>query len=50
VEAIIRITIAEHEKIHDAILGQSPAEAREAMARHIMNAAARVGLTLVLDE
>jgi GntR family transcriptional repressor for pyruvate dehydrogenase complex len=49
-EAIIRITIAEHEAIHDAIVAQRPAEAREAMARHIMNAAARVGLTLALDE
>jgi GntR family transcriptional repressor for pyruvate dehydrogenase complex len=50
VETIIRITIAEHEAIHDAIVAQSPEEARVAMARHIINAAARVGLALALDD
>lgn len=50
VEAIVRITILEHEAIHDAILSGSPVAAREAMARHIMNAAERVGITLDIDE
>jgi GntR family transcriptional repressor for pyruvate dehydrogenase complex len=50
VETITRITLVEHEAIHDAILIGSPGEAREAMSRHIRNAAARVGLTLSLDE
>ena len=49
-ETIVRITIAEHEAVHDAILARDPGAAREAMARHIMNAAARVGLVLALDE
>jgi hypothetical protein len=31
-------------------LAQCPVEARDAMARHIISAAARVGLTLALDD
>jgi GntR family transcriptional regulator, transcriptional repressor for pyruvate dehydrogenase complex len=50
VETMVRVTIDEHQAIHDAILAGSPAAAREAMARHITNAAARVGLTIDVDE
>ena len=46
---IVEITIAEHAAIHDAILSGSAAAARQAMERHIINAAQRVGVTLSSD-
>jgi hypothetical protein len=48
--AVVDITIAEHLAIHEAILNGSPAKARQAMERHIINAAKRVGLTLSSNE
>jgi DNA-binding FadR family transcriptional regulator len=49
-DAIVEITIAEHIAIHDAIAARSPVEAREAMQRHIVNAARRVGLVIQADD
>ena len=46
---IVEITIAEHAAIHDAILAGAAAAARQAMERHIINAAQRVGVTLSSD-
>jgi DNA-binding FadR family transcriptional regulator len=50
VKTIVEITIAEHVAIHDAILAGSPERARDAMARHITNAAARVGILISADD
>ena len=49
-DAIVDITIAEHVAIHDAILAGAAAEARTAMERHIINAAARVGIEITADD
>lgn len=46
---IVEITIAEHTAIHDAILRASAEDARQAMERHIVNAAQRVGIVLPTD-
>ncbi len=48
-ESIVEITIAEHVTIHDSILKGAPIEARDAMERHIINAAARVGIVISAD-
>jgi GntR family transcriptional regulator, transcriptional repressor for pyruvate dehydrogenase complex len=49
VAAIVEITIAEHAIIHDAILSENADYAREAMERHIINAAQRVGIVILPD-
>lgn len=46
VSEIVAITIAEHDAIHAAILARDPVAARQAMERHIINAAERVGIRL----
>ena len=48
-DAIVTVTIAEHVAIHDAILDCDPARARDAMERHIINAAHRVGIVVLAD-
>ncbi|WP_131196716.1 FadR/GntR family transcriptional regulator [Lichenihabitans psoromatis] len=50
IDTIVDITIAEHEDIHAAIMAGSPNAAREAMGRHITNAAQRVGITISTDD
>ncbi len=40
-------TVAEHEALVDALQRRSPAEAGEAMRRHILGAASRAGISLV---
>jgi len=47
---IVDITIAEHVAIHDAIMDGAPARARDAMEQHIINAAQRVGITILADD
>jgi len=47
---IVDITIAEHVAIHDAIMDGAPARARDAMEQHIINAAHRVGITILADD
>ena len=49
-DAIVEITIAEHVAIHDAIVDGAAAAARGAMERHIINAAARVGIEIAADD
>lgn len=46
---IVDVTIAEHVVIYEAIRDGSPAAARRAMSRHINNAAARLGVELIVD-
>lgn len=46
---ITAITIAEHSAVYDAIRAGSPIAARKAMSRHIRNAAARLGVDVVVD-
>jgi GntR family transcriptional regulator, transcriptional repressor for pyruvate dehydrogenase complex len=46
VGAIVDITIAEHRAIHTAILARNALGASEAMQRHLVNAAQRVGIKL----
>lgn len=46
---IVEVTIAEHAEIHDAILAGAAPRAREAMERHIINAARRVGIVILSD-
>ncbi|MBV2143216.1 FadR family transcriptional regulator [Falsochrobactrum sp. TDYN1] len=45
-EEIVDITIAEHERIRDAIAMRDPLQARALMRHHIVEAAGRVNLTL----
>lgn len=40
----LRVTVAEHEAIHEAIARRRSSAARDAMRRHITSAAARLGL------
>lgn len=49
VTEVVDVTIAEHQAIADAIRSKSPAAARRAMARHICNAGARLGLAIAVD-
>jgi GntR family transcriptional regulator, transcriptional repressor for pyruvate dehydrogenase complex len=49
VAEVMDVTIAEHTAIHEAIRDGSPAAARRAMSRHIRNAAARLGVQLLID-
>jgi GntR family transcriptional repressor for pyruvate dehydrogenase complex len=49
VAEVMDITIAEHVAIYEAIRAGSPLAARKAMSRHISNAAARLGVKLVVD-
>jgi len=44
------LTISEHASIRDAISMRDPDAARDAMARHIRNAAARLGYDLLRDD
>lgn len=44
------LTISEHAAIRDAIVARQPDRARQAMVRHIRNAAARLGYDLAWDE
>jgi DNA-binding FadR family transcriptional regulator len=44
------LTIDEHAAIRDAIVRRQPDAAREAMARHIRNAAARLGYDITRDD
>lgn len=46
VDAIVELTIAEHGAVHAAILARDAPGASEAMRRHIVNAAQRVGIKL----
>ncbi len=45
-EAIVEITIAEHQRVHDAIVAGDAEAAREAMRAHIRGAARRLGIEL----
>ncbi|KQY11497.1 FadR/GntR family transcriptional regulator [Rhizobium sp. Root482] len=45
-EEIVEVTIAEHVAIRDAVASRDPAGAREAMRRHLTQAARRLDLTL----
>lgn len=45
-----RLTLDEHAAIRDAIIGHDPAAAREAMMRHITNAAHRLGYDIFREE
>jgi DNA-binding FadR family transcriptional regulator len=45
-----RLTLDEHAAIRDAIVGHDPAAAREAMMRHITNAAHRLGYDIFREE
>ena len=45
-EAIVEITIDEHQRIHDAICAGDAVQAREAMRAHIRGAAGRLGIEL----
>ena len=49
VGAIVETTIAEHTAIHDAILSADAPGARQAMERHIIDAAKRVGIVILSD-
>jgi GntR family transcriptional repressor for pyruvate dehydrogenase complex len=49
VAEVMDITISEHEAIYEAIRQGSPAVARRAMSRHIRNAAARLGVKVLID-
>jgi len=49
VAEVVKVTIAEHEAIYEAIREGSPDAARKAMARHIRNAAARLGVEIAVD-
>ena len=49
VSEVMDVTIAEHTAIYEAIREGSPALARKAMSQHISNAAARLGVKLVID-
>ena len=49
VSEVVDVTIAEHTAIFEAIREGVPANARKAMSRHIANAAARLGVSLVVD-
>jgi DNA-binding FadR family transcriptional regulator len=46
---IVGVTIAEHAAIYEAIRAGSPEAARRAMARHIQNAGARLGIEVAVD-
>ncbi|MCK4205180.1 FadR family transcriptional regulator [Brucella pituitosa] len=45
-EEIVNITIEEHVSLRDAIASRNPLVARDAMRKHLMGAAARIGLAL----
>jgi len=47
VQEIVDITIDEHVAIYEAIASGSPAKSRDAMSKHIRNAARRIGADLV---
>jgi GntR family transcriptional regulator, transcriptional repressor for pyruvate dehydrogenase complex len=49
VAELMDVTITEHAAIYDAIRKGSPSAARKSMSRHIANAAARLGVELVID-
>jgi len=49
VAEIVEVTIAEHAAIYEAIREGSPEAARKAMARHIRNAGARLGIEVAID-
>ena len=46
---VMDITLAEHTAAYDAIRNGSPESARKAMSRHISNAAARLGVKVLVD-
>lgn len=43
---IVKVTIGEHAKIHGAVIAGDAARAGEAMRQHLINSAARLGITL----
>ncbi|MCY1368217.1 FCD domain protein [compost metagenome] len=45
-EEIVNITIEEHVSLRNAIASRNPLVARDAMRKHLMGAAARIGLAL----
>lgn len=45
-EEIVEVTIAEHLAIREAVASRDPQRAREAMRRHLLGAAGRLGLNL----
>jgi DNA-binding FadR family transcriptional regulator len=49
VAEVIAVTISEHEAIYDAIRAGSAEGARKAMSHHVRNAAARLGIEILVD-